>query len=63
MFRLGLATIFTLPPILGFLATDGVVLAQMDRDILMLMVGKVVFVAMVVITTIIMNLSIIEKDK
>lgn len=46
MTRLIIGTILTLLPIIGYLATDGVILAEMDQGLVKLMAVKIIFVAM-----------------
>ena len=47
MIRLIVGTILVILPMIGYFATDGVVLAEMDQTIIKLMAAKIVFVAMV----------------
>ena len=46
MTRLIIGTILTLLPIIGYFATDGVILAEMDQTIVKLMAAKIIFIAM-----------------
>ena len=61
MKRLILATIFLLMPVMGYFATDGVVLASMDQTLLKLMVVKIVLVASFVVYTILFHVAKTEN--